>query len=75
MIASKKHFEEFKKEFEEKAVKIFDSLEDAAEAFANAVNVSTDEAKLRIENNTNGDWMVCPNGKVYVLALPEWMNI
>ncbi|MCJ7840493.1 hypothetical protein MUB24_06075 [Lederbergia sp. NSJ-179] len=67
MISTKKHFEEFKNEFEEKAVKTFNGLEDAANYFAKEYNVSIKEAKNRIENDTNADWIVCPNGKVYVM--------
>ncbi|MGE6261356.1 hypothetical protein ACQKCU_26425 [Heyndrickxia sporothermodurans] len=67
MISTKKHFEEYKGFFEENAVKTFDGLEDAANHFAKDHNVSTDVARERIKNNTNADWIVCPDGKVYVL--------
>lgn len=69
MRASFKHFDEYKKEFEENAVKTFESLDDATKFFSVKYNVDENEAKKRIENNTNGDWIVSPTDKVYIMSL------
>lgn len=71
MISSKKHFEEYKESIEQHAVKTFTDLESAAIFFSTNYKVSIEEAKNRIENDTNADWIVCPNGNVYVLAMPS----
>jgi len=67
MISTKKHFEEYKDYFVKNATKIYDSLDDASSDFAEKFNVSKDDARERIENNTNADWIVSPSGKVYML--------
>lgn len=67
MIVSKTHFEEYQSTFEENASKIFGNLEDAAITFSEKYKVSKEEAVKRIENNTNADWIACPNGRVYVM--------
>ncbi len=67
MIVSKKHYEEYKKTFEEESAITFDGIDAAVERFSNEYNVSKDEARERIENNTNADWIVSPDNKVYVM--------
>jgi len=67
MICTKKHFEEYKDVFEKDAVQVFNSLEEASEEFSKRVEVSKETAKERIENNTNADWIVSPDNKVYVM--------
>lgn len=69
MISSKGHFDEYENVFEEKAEKIFDEIEDAMNYFAKEHDVSEDVARERIENNTNADWIVCPNKKVYLMNM------
>ena len=66
MIATKKHFNEYKDTFKKDATKIYNNLDEAAEEFAEKVNVSKEVAKDRIENNSNADWVIAPNGKVYM---------
>ncbi len=66
MIVSKEHYEEYKEMLEKEAVTTFVGIDAAAERFANEYNVSKDEARIRIESNTNADWVVSPGNKVYV---------
>lgn len=67
MIVTEKMWKEYKSDYEKEATIIYDNIEEAAIDFKTRIGYgcSAEEAKDRILNDTNCDWKVMPDGKVF----------
>lgn len=67
MIVTKKMWEEYKAEYEKETTIIYSSIEEAAEDLINRTGYdwSKEETKNHILDDTNCDWKVMPDGRVF----------
>ena len=67
MIVTKKMWEEYKTEYEKEAAIIYNSIEEAAKDLIGRTGYGWNEekAKNHILDDTNCDWKVMPDGRVF----------
>lgn len=68
MIVSDSMFKEYKTEYENEAIKIYRNIEDAINDFeitSGCTNLSPKEIECRILDDTNCDWKVMPDGRIF----------
>nr|DAW41383.1 MAG TPA: hypothetical protein [Bacteriophage sp.] len=67
MIVTKKMWEEYRAEYEKEATIIYSSVEEAAKDLIDRTGYDWDEEETadRILDDTNCDWKVMPDGRVF----------